>query len=159
LQAYDPETHPKPDVAYPATPGFLRRVGAILYDTLLLLAVLFFATALIRPFISEQAFASQKIYYQLYLLLVSYSFYGWFWTHGGQTLGLRAWKIRVCNFNGGSVTWKQATIRFGAALISWACLGLGFFWSLIAKNKLCWHDQISQTRLQWAPGEKSGQQN
>jgi uncharacterized RDD family membrane protein YckC len=137
----------KPGAEQGSAPGFLRRMTAVWYDALLLLAVLFFATALALPFNAGQAFSSGQYIYPLYLLIISFIFYGWFWTHGGQTLGLRAWKIKVCRQDGGPLGWPQAGLRFAAAALSWACFGLGFLWCLFDKNRLCWHDYLSNTRL------------
>ena len=120
---------------------------AVCYDALLLLAVLFLATALVLPLNSGHAFSAGQYFYPLYLLAISFIFYGWFWTHGGQTLGLRSWKIKVCNLDGGSVGWRRSGLRFAAAALSWAVFGLGFFWCLFDKNRLCWHDYLSKTRL------------
>lgn len=131
-------------------------MGAIFYDALLLLAVLFFATAIALPFNSGDAFSPQQYGFPLYLLVVSYGFYGWFWTHGGQTLGLRAWKIKLVNSEGGAIDWRQASIRFVAAILSWACFGLGFLWGVFDKKRLCWHDHLSKTRLRVMTPEKSG---
>jgi uncharacterized RDD family membrane protein YckC len=128
-------------------PGLLRRLAVILYDALLLLAVLFLATAVALPFNAGQAFSSGQFAYPVYLLVISFLFYGWFWTRGGQTLGLRAWKIKVCRFDGGVVSWRLAVLRFAAAGLSWVCLGLGFFWCLFDKKRLCWHDYLSGTCL------------
>lgn len=127
---------------------------AVCYDALLLLAVLFLATALVLPFNAGQAFSSGQYFYPLYLLTIGFIFYGWFWTHGGQTLGLRAWKIKVCNQDGSAVGWGRAGLRFSAAALSWACFGLGFLWCLFDKNRLCWHDYLSKTRLRPACQEK-----
>jgi len=131
-------------------------MAAVIYDALLLIAVLFFATAIALPFNSGQAFSSNQYFFSLYLFCVAYLFYTWFWTHGGQTLGMRAWKMTLANDTGDRVTWQQATLRFFAALLSWACLGLGFFWCLVDKNRLCWHDRLSKTSLHWNAGEKNG---
>jgi len=128
-------------------PGFFRRMAAVCYDALLLLALLFLATALALPFNGGQAFSSNQYFYPLYLLAISFIFYGWFWTHGGQTLGLRVWKIKLCTFDGGPVSWKQAVFRFLAAVLSWLAFGMGFFWSIFDKNRLCWHDYLSKTKL------------
>lgn len=144
----------KPGAEHNAAPGFLRRMAAVCYDAVLLLAVLFFATALALPFNTGQAFSSGQYFYPLYLLIIGFIFYGWFWTHGGQTLGLRAWKIKVCREDGAVVGWRQAGLRFIAAALSWACFGLGFVWCLIDKNHLCWHDYLSKTRLCSAGQEK-----
>ncbi len=143
----------KPAAEHNAAPGFLRKITAVFYDALLLLAVLFFATAVALPFNSGQAFSSGQYFYPLYLLTIAFVFYGWFWTHGGQTLGLRAWKIKVCSEDGAPVGWSQAGLRFAAGILSWACIGLGFLWSLFDKNGLCWHDYLSKTRIAWIDQE------
>ncbi|MDI1230256.1 MAG: RDD family protein [Methylobacter sp.] len=130
-----------------AKPGFLRRLAAMFYDLLLLIAVLFVATALLLPLNSGQAFTAQQFLFPLYLLLVSFFFYAWFWTHGGQTLGLRAWKIKVLTLDRKPLTWKQALLRFSIAILSWGFLGLGVLWILIDKNQRSWHDHLSKTAL------------
>ncbi|MDP3875469.1 MAG: RDD family protein [Methylobacter sp.] len=128
-------------------PGFLRRLAVILYDVLLLIALLFVATALLLPLNAGEAFTAQQFYFPLYLLLVSFFFYAWFWTHGGQTLGLRAWKIRVLTLDRQPISWKQAALRFTFALFSWLFFGLGFWWILIDKDRRSWHDRLSKTAL------------
>ncbi|MGZ4957751.1 MAG: RDD family protein [Methylomonas sp.] len=153
MRQADKKSLKKPGAAHNAAPGFLRRMTALCYDALLLLAVLFFATALALPFNAGQAFSSGQYFYPLYLLTISFMFYGWFWTHGGQTLGLRAWKIKVCAQDGGVIGWPQAGLRFLAAALSWACFGLGFLWCLLDKNGFCWHDYLSKTRIAWIDQE------
>ena len=128
-------------------PGLLRHLAVIIYDFLLLVALLFLATALLLPFNGGKAFTNQQVFYFLYLLAVSFFFYGWFWTHGGQTLGLRAWKIKVLNDKYELVNWRQACIRFTVSLFSWGLLGLGFLWILVDKNQRSWHDIASKTGL------------
>lgn len=127
------------------TPGFFRRLAAMFYDFFLLLALWFLATALLLPLNGGQAFSSGQIFYPIYLLSVSFGFYGWFWTHGGQTLGLKAWKIKILTLDKQPLNWKQAGIRFVAAILSWAVGGLGFFWLLWDKNGYAWHDYLSKT--------------
>lgn len=126
-------------------------MAAVLYDFLLLLALLFLATALLLPINSGQAFTSNQFFYPIYLLTISFLFYGWFWTHGGQTLGLRAWKIKLVADNGQAISWRLAGLRFGAALLSWIACGCGFLWILLNKDKRSWHDRLSKTRLHNTP--------
>jgi uncharacterized RDD family membrane protein YckC len=128
-------------------PSFFRRLAAMVYDSFLLVALWFLATALLLPINGGQAFHSGQFFYPLYLLAVSFIFYGWFWTHGGQTLGLKAWKIKVLTLNQQPLDWKQAAIRFMAAILSWVIAGLGFFWILWDKNGYAWHDYLSKTAL------------
>lgn len=129
-------------------PSLLRRLGAVLYDTLLLAALLMLASFLYVP-LADQALAPpfNRAIYQLYLLMIGLAYFGWFWVHGGQTLGLRTWRLRLVARDGGAVTWMQAVRRFLAAIVSWLCLGLGFLWVLVDREKLTWHDRFSGTRL------------
>ncbi|MFA5984219.1 MAG: RDD family protein [Methylococcaceae bacterium] len=131
----------------PPPPGLLRRLAAAVYDLFLLIALLFFATALLLPFNQGLAFTPRQFYYPAYLFLVSGLFYTWFWTHGGQTLGLRAWKIKILSVNQQPISWRQAILRFLAACLSWACLGLGFIWILVDKDRRSWHDRLSKTAV------------
>ncbi|MBL4763409.1 MAG: RDD family protein [Gammaproteobacteria bacterium] len=123
-----------------------RRCAAMLYDALILIALFFIATALLLPFNDGQAIQAGNFYNQLYLLSISYVFFGWFWTHGGQTIGMRTWKIKIQNLGGASFSWLQAAERFFMALISLACGGIGFFWMLF-NNKGTWQDIFSDSYI------------
>ncbi len=129
-------------------------MAIVLYDALLLLAVLFLATALVLPLNSGKAFTESQFLYPLYLIFISFAFYGWFWTHGGQTLGLKTWRYQTLTFDRQAITWKQAFFRFCFGFLSWITLGLGFFWVFIDKNNLALHDRLSKTRLFPRPIEK-----
>lgn len=128
-------------------PGLIRRLAAIIYDSILLAAVLFVATAAILPLNSGAAFTSKQLFYPAFLVGISFLFYGWFWTHGGQTLGLRAWKIKVLTEDRKPMTWSQAMQRFVFAILSWAFFGLGFWWSVFDRQKRSWHDRLSKTAI------------
>lgn len=136
----------EPDLS-PRPPGLRHRLGALVYDAFLLAGILFLATAALLPVHGGLAFKPNNPLYTLYLLAVAFLFYGWFWTRGGQTLGMRAWKIALLSKVGGRVSWKQAALRFLAAFVSLGAFGLGFFWAWIDKEKRCWHDIVSNTRL------------
>ena len=125
--------------------GLPRRLAAIVYDTLLLIAVLFIATALVLTSTGGEAVHAGNPFFSTYLFMLSFFFFGWFWTHGGQTLGMRAWKIRVQQRNGTGISWGQAMLRFLAAIVSWLSLGLGFLWMLVDREKMTWHDRYSET--------------
>ncbi len=128
-------------------PGLIRRLAALAYDSLLLGGLWFAATALLLPFRHGRAFQSHDFFYTVYLILISFLFLGWFWTHGGQTLGLRVWHLKVCALDGGAIGWKQAAMRFIAAAVSLALFGLGFIWILFDRDKCSWHDRFSNTRI------------
>jgi uncharacterized RDD family membrane protein YckC len=125
-------------------PNLFKRLIAIIYDLLLLFAVLFFAA--IPPVVLIEDVASHYLF-SIYLYLITFFFYGWFWTHGGQTLGLRAWRLKVISKNEERVTWKQALIRYLAACLSWILFGTGFLWALFDGQKQTLHDHASKTQL------------
>lgn len=124
-----------------------RRLAAIFYDSLLLLAVLFVASALWLLRSGGQITPGFNPWFSLYLLMIAFAFFAWFWSHGGQTLGMRTWRIRLQNRNQGPLSLWQLALRFIVALISWLAFGLGFLWSLIDREKLTWHDRYSMTEL------------
>lgn len=135
--------HPSP----PESAGLLRRLAALLYDSLLLLALWFIATALLLPFTGGTAIRPQHPLMTSYLLFVSFFFYGWFWLHGGQTLGMRSWRLQLQNLRPGPISWWQALLRFLVAIPSAVFFGIGYLWMLVDKKQLTWHDRYSETRV------------
>ena len=136
--------------------GFLRRIGAMMYDGLLILALLFITTL---PFIAmregEPVESNENWLYRVALTVVIYGFFVGFWTRSGRTLGMQSWRLQLEKQDGGEVTLGAASIRFFAALLSWAPAGLGFLWQLWDKDGLTWHDRLSNTRLVYYPKEKA----
>lgn len=142
------------DITQVRAPGLLRRLAAILYDAALLIGVLMVAVTLLvipyalligEPFPHEDPV--HRLALQGYLLLVIGSFFTFFWARGGQTLGMRAWRIRVLRDDGEALTWRDAWRRFFTAILALAPLGLGLFWMLFDREGLAWHDRLSNTRL------------
>jgi uncharacterized RDD family membrane protein YckC len=130
--------------------GLVRRLLAIIYDLFLLLALLFLATSAVMLFNQGNAIVPGHPLYAFYvicLLIISFCFYGWFWTHGGQTLGMKTWKMKLQQNNGRPVTWPLAFIRYMTAVISLSAAGLGFFWSLFNPQRRTWHDIASNCVL------------
>lgn len=128
-----------------------RRFGAILYDSLLVLALMFLGTL---PFIAVrggQPVDPGNILYQVTLLLIAYLFFAVFWSRFGRTLGLQSWRLRIETADGSKPGFAAATLRFFAAVISWLPAGLGFWWALWDKDGLAWHDRISGTCLRHYP--------
>jgi len=136
------------------TASFMRRIGAMFYDFMLALSsvilVGFFFTAVFMSLFSiENIQAGSPAAKAIFTLLVLFTFvfYGWFWTHGGQTLGMRAWKLKLVRENAEPITWLQAFFRFCYAIISWIPLGAGYLWMLVDKKNLSWHDRTSKTYI------------
>jgi len=136
----------------PLAPGLARRLAAMLYDSLLLAALWFTATALLLAVSGGHLADPDRSLWLLValrvsLLLVTLLFFAGFWVHGGQTLGMRAWRLKLVSASGGPVSWSQAVWRFAAAIPSVGLLGIGLLWVLIDRERCAVHDRLSGTRL------------
>jgi len=129
-----------------------RRIAAMLYDSLLVLALLFLATL---PFIAvrggEPVEPGENFVYRFVLGLVIYGFFVGFWARSGRTLGMQSWRLQLESMNGERPGFAAATVRFFAAILSWLPCGLGFWWQLWDRDHLTWHDRISRTRIVYYP--------
>ena len=138
--------------------SLLRRIGAMLYDGLLLTALLFLATV---PFIAIQGGESVEsqsgalhLVYQLTLVAVTYAYFVGYWTRRGRTLGMQSWGLQLQNVDGSLPSVAASTLRYFSALLSWLPLGLGFLWQLVDRDKLAWHDRLSGTCLMYYARQK-----
>jgi uncharacterized RDD family membrane protein YckC len=85
------------------------------------------------------------------LLLAAALFFGLSWTRGGQTLGMRAWRLQLRRVDGRPVHWPAALARFTFAFVAWLPLGLGVLWCAIDARKRAWHDALSGTEVVLLP--------
>lgn len=134
--------------------GLPRRLAAMLYDSLLVFALTALATI---PFIimhGGENVEPESLAHQLTLFLVIYVFFVGFWSTKGRTLGMQSWGLQIEDENGATPNIGRCSIRFFAAIVSLACVGLGFLWQLIDKENLTWHDRLSGTRLVHYPKQK-----
>lgn len=69
------------------------------------------------------------------------------WRRGGQTLGMRPWRLHLVSEHGGPPSWAALWKRYLIGTLSLLCAGLGFWWALLDRDKLTWHDRLSGTRL------------
>lgn len=126
--------------------GLFYRLVAIFYDALLLLSALLIATAL-ALLVTKGTLHYHNPFFRTFLFLICFSFFTWFWLHGGQTLGMRAWRLRLQRLDGGPITLWQALLRFMAAIPSLAFAGLGLLWMLVDREHLAVHDRISESMI------------
>jgi len=138
-----------------------RRLAAMFYDGLLLVAILMIATALLLPFSGGEAITAAdhpwlESAYRLLLGGLVVLFFGTFWTRSGQTLGMASWRLRVEREDGSLLTWGDTTKRLAAAVLSLLPMGLGFVWMLFDRDGRAWHDRLSRTRVVLLPKRVSG---
>ncbi len=131
-------------------PGIFRRLASMLYEALLLAAVLFAA-----GFVFTAAFHSPlspvlRVAFQAYLLLVTAAYFVWYWLHGGQTLPMKTWRLRVASADGKPLRFGQACLRFICALTG-ILLGFGILWALFDRDRQFWHDRMAGTKIVLSP--------
>jgi uncharacterized RDD family membrane protein YckC len=132
-------------------PGFLRHLGAILYDLLLLLAMLMIATTIVVIPLSlngEDVSIGQSPLFRVYLLIVGAGYYLWFWTHGGQTVGMKTWRFRLAGADGADPTLPAALARLLLLLLTSL---VGLLWKLVDPQKQTLYDKLAGTRLVVVP--------
>lgn len=122
-----------------------RRLGAIIYDSLALVAIWMLGTVVI-VIVGNRGIDSGNLLYQLYLLLLAFAYFHLGWQRIGQTLGMRTWRIRLDPGNH-PFTLVRSLLRFAGGLASIATLGLGFAWALARSDRRAWPDLASGSRL------------
>jgi uncharacterized RDD family membrane protein YckC len=140
-----PITHPPPATAFEPASLF-KRGAAFVYDLLILVGLLATFT-LLAVVLHDGAIASGSVWFQLALLAVVVAFFCGFWVHGGQTLGMRAWRIRLVSQDGTPLTWPRAALRFAAGAVALLPLGLGLWWGIFDAQRRGWHDRLTGTRV------------
>ncbi len=133
----------------PAT--LLRRLAAFVYDTFLAAGLIVLYSFAIVALRGMRAVEPGSVWFGASLIGLHALFFCWFWVHGGQTLGMRAWRLRVERRDGGPVGWRRAAARYAAAWLSLAAAGIGFVWSLLDRERRCWHDILTDTRVVLEP--------
>jgi uncharacterized RDD family membrane protein YckC len=135
-----------------------RRIAAMLYDSFLVFAIWIIVgfivlyalgvnsaqnasgeLAQLTPLQNNVLFAS--------MMLSAFLFFGFFWTHSGQTLGMQAWRIKVQNPDGSAISWLQALLRCCTAPFALLALGLGYLCMLVDPQKRTVPDRISRSQV------------
>ncbi len=130
-----------------ATPGLTRRLASALYDLLLVAALVLVATFPFLAIVGDATDGWRRHVLQGWIVLVSGAYFVWFWTHGGRTLAMKTWRIRLIAEDGAPVGTARATHRFAVALLGLFAAGAGFAWALIDRERQFLHDRLSGTRL------------
>lgn len=171
-----------PDIEMPSlemspSPSLRRRLASMLYESMLLFGVVAGVTYLFSILLEQRhaLYLREQLQYVLFAVVGVY--FVWFWTHGGQTLAMKTWKVRLVTRHGLPLTSGRAVGRYLLAWL-WILPGLALAWVLEAKNGmlilipaanlLLWaltiyldpqrqflHDRIAGTRIVTAETAKS----
>ena len=148
------QTSKQDDSIQVTNPGPFIRLAAFLYDGLLVLGIWFVLGIIFVAVNGGEHVAQHNPFLPSAMFIVLFWFNVHFWRRGGQTLGMRAWRLRLINDNKGPMTLMQCLVRFLVAIGSTLILFMGYFWVWFDKDGLSWHDRYSNTRIIREPKKK-----
>ncbi len=126
-----------------ATPSIKRRLAALPYEAMLLLALIVIAAFPVAGLKDATLSGTPHVIFQTYLFCVTAAYFTWCWRHGGQTLAMKTWRFRVVDATGGALSFKRALSRFIVAMVFYgpACVGVAL---------LFFPDRVSRVITMWA---------
>ena len=131
----------------PPTPGILRRVAGMAYELLLLLGVLFVSTYAFLIFGLALEHSWRRPLLQVWALTVCGIYFVWLWRHGGQTLPMKTWHMRLTSASGGPLSLRQAVARYLLACVLIPAAGIGIVWALLDPDRQFLYDRLAGTRI------------
>jgi uncharacterized RDD family membrane protein YckC len=123
------------------------RLAAMIYELLLVTAVLFLAAFVFIPLAGDMGAAWKRHAFQIYLLAVLFAYFSIFWMRSGQTLAMKTWRIRLVDRDGKLIGLKQALLRFVLAFLGLGLFGLSIVWAGFDRDRQFLHDRLAGTRL------------
>jgi len=133
-------------IAHPSA-SLRTRLAAMVYELLLVLAVLFVASFVFIRLSGDAQTGLKHIAYQIFLLGVLFAYFSTFWLRSGQTLAMKTWRIKLVDRTGALITLPRAALRFVLALLGLALFGVSIVWALFDADRQFLHDRLAKTRL------------
>ncbi len=134
-----------------------RLLGSILYDLIIIIAILLFATTLlffICLLLSINQPEPQNIYFRAYLAVIIFSYYHWSWAYHRQTIGMKAWNLVLINHTHldkitqiTPITLGQSLLRIIGGVIGAICFGFGYIYLYLNKQRKTLADSLSNTKI------------
>ena len=137
--------------------GFGRRFAALVYDSLLIGALLLVYTVVIVLARGGAVTRDAGIWWYAYCageIVVIGAYYVINWVRSGQTLGMRAWRLRAVDASGKPLALAPAALRFLCGFLAWAPAALGVLWLYLDGEHLALHDRLSRTRVVHLSGSR-----
>lgn len=136
-----------PKAAPPRRAGLRRRIASMMYEILLIAALFlvsgFFFIGIMQKF--DRDFV--RPIFQLAILFVCGTYFVWFWVHGGQTVAMKAWRLKLIEDSGRLISKKCGIFRFIFAILSLGLFGAGFIWALFDADRKFLHDRLLGTSI------------
>lgn len=129
-------------------PSVLRRIASMAYESLLLLGILsvsFFVPHLALGMGFGTVLPGWILISHVFGVLGAY--FIWYWRHGGQTLAMQTWKIRLSTPSGAEPSLTRLALRYALAWPAVAFLGAGVLWALVDRDRQFLHDRLAGTRM------------
>jgi uncharacterized RDD family membrane protein YckC len=142
---------PSPTAAAAQAPASLRlRLFALVYEGILLFAVVFVASWLFIGLARDAQQGPLHLVFQVYLLSVCGAYFMYCWVRSGQTLPMKTWRMKLVMASGEPISMRAAFVRYVAAVPS-MLLGVGILWALFDRDRQFLQDRIAGTRIIRAP--------
>lgn len=129
------------------TPSLLRRLASLLYEALVVIALLLLAAAMVTMVSGEISGGTPRLALQGLATAMVSAYFVWCWMRGGQTLAMKAWHIRVVEPGRAQLRLATAIKRFVLAAAGLALAGIGWWWALLDRDRQFLHDRLAGTRL------------
>lgn len=132
--------------------GLRRRLASILYESLLLLGVL--SASFMLPHLAlgmGWGIVLPGPILVLHVFLVLGAYFIWYWRHGGQTLAMQTWKIKLVRADGAAPSIRQLVLRYCLTWPSLLFYGAGLLWALLDRDRQFLHDRLAGTRIIFVP--------
>lgn len=127
--------------------SLLRRIGSMLYESVLLFAILFVAGLIHRAIFGDPHTQIQSNLLFIYLWVISGAYFVYCWCRSGQTLAMQTWRIQLVGLDGLPLSLEQSVKRYMIATFSLMFFCLGFVWAWFDREGLYLHDRLTGGRL------------
>lgn len=134
-----------------------RLFAAIFYDLIIVFFGLFMLVGfavlpVYKGLTGHESIEAGNVFFPIFLATTAFLYYALSWRIGGQTIGMKAWRLVLVSTDGqNSVTWRQIITRFLAAFLSAAPAFLGYLYAIFQKDRLTLHDLLSHTHMHYVP--------
>ncbi len=127
--------------------SLLKRTACMLYEGILLFALLFVAGIIYRALFGDPQSSFQQNFFFIYSWLIAGLYFVFCWAKTGQTLAMQTWRIKLVGQDGKPLSFEQSSQRYLLASFSLMFFGLGFLWAAFDREDLYLHDRLAGGRL------------